>query len=235
MTYQAASPNRLKYAYAIYPSNPPFTMHLVPHVVICEGCDAVYPKTPLACGETARCTRCGTELERYMGDTHKRILPLVVAGLVMFAVANLFPIVSIAIGGKHSTTTLVGAVMALTEEGMGEVAVLVLATTLLFPLLQLLILLYLLIPLAQPLERQRRPPGFTWLVKALQSLQPWGMVEVFLLGILVAIVKLTSSAEVIAGPALGAFVALTVLLTAILSFQPRNFWHLAFAEPPTAS
>ena len=202
-------------------------MHLVPHVVICEGCDAVYPKTPLACGETARCTRCGTVLERYTGDTHKRILPLVVAGLLMFAVANLFPIVSIAIGGKHSTTTLVGAVMALTEEGMGEVAMLVLATTLLFPLLQLLILLYLLIPLT----RQRRPPGFTQLVKALQSLQPWGMVEVFLLGILVAIVKLTSSAEVIAGPALGAFVALTVLLTAILSFQPRNFWQLAFAEP----
>jgi paraquat-inducible protein A len=57
---------------------------------------------------------------------------------------------------------------------------------------------------------------------------------VFLLGVLVAIVKLTSSAEVIAGPALGAFVALTVLLTAILSFSPRNFWHLAFDQVPGA-
>ncbi len=202
-------------------------MHLVPHVILCEGCDAVYPKTLLAPGETARCTRCGTALERYTGDTHKRILPLVVAGLVMFAVANLFPIVSISIGGQHSATTLVGAVVALAHEGLAEVALLVLATTLLFPLLQLLILLYLMLPLAS----LRRPLGFTWLVRALQSLQPWGMVEVFLLGILVAIVKLTSSAEVIVGPAMAAFVALTVLLTAILSFQPRDFWQMAFADP----
>ena len=82
-----------------------------------------------------------------------------------------------------------------------------------------------------PLPRQRRPQGFAWLLRVLQSLQPWGMVEVFLLGILVAIVKLTSSAEVIVGPALGAFVVLTVLLTAIVSFQPRNLWHMVFAEP----
>lgn len=187
----------------------------------------MYPKTPLARGEMARCTRCGTELERYTGDSHKRILPLVVAGLLMFAVANMFPIVSIVIAGQLSATTLVGAVLALTDEGMAEIAALVLATTLLFPLLQLLILLYLLVPL----PRQRRPRGFAWLLRALQSLQPWGMVEVFLLGILVAIVKLTSSAEVIVGPALGAFVALTVLLTAIVSFQPRNLWHMVFAEP----
>jgi paraquat-inducible protein A len=202
-------------------------MQLVPHAIVCEGCDAVYPKTRLQPGEIARCTRCGTELERYQGDAHKRMLPLVLAGLLMFAVANLFPIVSIVIGGQFSDTTLVGAVAALTDEGMGEVAALVLATTLLFPLLQLLVLLYLLLP--QP--RQKQALGFAGLVKLLQLLQPWGMVEVFLLGVLVAIVKLTSSAEVIAGPALGAFVALTVLLTAILSFPPRNFWHLAFDAP----
>ena len=215
----------LGYAYAM-----PSTMQLVPHAVLCEGCDAVYSTMRLQPGETAHCSRCGTELERYQGNAHKRMLPLVLAGLLMFAVANLFPIVSIVIGGQFSDTTLVGAVAALVHEGMGGVAALVLATTLLFPLLQLLVLLYLLLPqLRQP--RLNQPWGFAWLVRLLQILQPWGMVEVFLLGVLVAIVKLTSSAEVIAGPALGAFVALTVLLTAILSFPPRNFWHLAFAVP----
>ncbi|WP_367847370.1 paraquat-inducible protein A [Rhodoferax sp. WC2427] len=207
-------------------------MQLVPHAILCEGCDAVYPRTRLQPGETARCSRCGTELERYQGDAHQRMLPLVLAGLLMFAVANLFPIVSIMIGGQSSDTTLVGAVAALTDEGMGGVATLVLATTLLFPLLQLLVLLYLLLPQPRQL-RKNRPLGFAMLVRMLQMLQPWGMVEVFLLGVLVAIVKLTSSAEVIAGPALGAFVALTVLLTAILSFPPRNFWHLAFDAPPS--
>ena len=201
-------------------------MQQVPHVVICEGCDAVYHKAVLGRGQLARCPRCGTELERYTGQAQQRILPMVVAGLVMFAVANLFPIVAISLGGQYSEVTLAGAVQALGQEGMAEVALLVLATTLLFPLMQLLILLYLLVPL----PGQRRPLGFAWLVRILQSLLPWGMVEVFLLGVLVAIIKLTSSAEVIVGPALGAFVALTVLLTVILSFQPRNFWHMAFAE-----
>ena len=118
--------------------------------------------------------------------------------------------------------------MALSTEGMSPVALLVLATTILCPLLQLCILIYLLVPMSY----QRRPAGFGVLVNALQALRPWGMVEVFLLGILVAIVKLSSLAQVIAGPALWAFVALTVLLTAVLSFNPHAFWHMAFKPPP---
>jgi paraquat-inducible protein A len=200
-------------------------MHEVPHVVLCEGCDAAYPHPRLLPQQIANCPRCGTELDRHTGSQSQRLLPLAIAGLVMFAVANLFPIVEMVLAGQHSETTLLGAVTVLTGEGMTSVALLVLATTMLFPLLQLLILIYVLVPLAA----QRKPLGFAWLVRVLQSLQPWGMVEVFMLGILVAIVKLSSSAEVIVGPALGAFVALTVLLTALLSFQPRNLWHMAFA------
>ena len=128
---------------------------------------------------------------------------------------------------RRSQTTLLGAAVALTGEGMSEVALLVLATTLLFPLLQLCILLYLLLPVAQG----RRLPGFALLVRIMQSLRPWGMIEVFLLGVLVAIVKLSSMASVVAGPALWAFVALTVLLTAVLSFDPRLFWQAALAPP----
>jgi paraquat-inducible protein A len=66
------------------------------------------------------------------------------------------------------------------------------------------------------------------LVKLLLSLRPWGMVEVFLLGVLVAFIKLSSMAHVIAGPALWAFGILTVLLTAVISFDPRAFWEMAF-------
>jgi paraquat-inducible protein A len=58
------------------------------------------------------------------------------------------------------------------------------------------------------------------------------MIEVFLLGVLVAIVKLSSLAQVVAGPALWAFMGLTVLLTAVLSFNPRAFWEMAFEPRP---
>lgn len=198
-------------------------MKEVPGTIVCEGCDAVYRRAPLRPREVARCPRCGTELERHPGEQQRRILPLTVASLIMFAIANLFPIVEIELQGLRSQTTLAGAVVALTAEGMSPVALLVLATTILFPLLQLCILAWLLVPQAG----RRQAPGFAVLVRAMQSLRPWGMIEVFLLGVLVAIVKLSSLATVLPGPALWAFVALTVLLTAVLSFNPRAFWEMA--------
>jgi paraquat-inducible protein A len=196
----------------------------VPDTVVCGGCDAVYRRTPLKPLDVARCARCGTELDRHPGAQQRRILPLTVASLIMFAIANAFPIVEIELQGLRSQTTLVGAVLALGREGMSPVALLVLATTILFPLLQLCILAYLLVPLSQG----RRPAGFALLVRGIQSLRPWGMIEVFLLGVLVAVVKLSSMATVMPGPALWAFVALTVLLTAVLSFNPGAFWGMAF-------
>src|SRR5205085_9006038 len=114
-------------------------------------------------------------LDRHDGDQLRRILPLTVGSLVLFAIANVFPIVEIELQGRSSQTTLIGAVVALAGEGMSPVALLVLATTLLFPLMQLAILAYLLVPLL----RGWRPPAFAILVRVLQSLRPWGMIEVF--------------------------------------------------------
>lgn len=203
-------------------------MKEVPDAIVCEGCDAVYRRVRLRRREVSHCPRCSTELDRHPGDQSARVLPLTVACLILFAIANLFPIVEIELQGLSNQTTLVGAVVALSMEGMSPVALLVLATTLLFPLLQLCILFYLLVPL----RYERRPAGFDVLLNALVALRPWGMIEVFLLGVLVAIIKLSSMAQVIAGPALWAFMGLTVLLTAVLSFNPRIFWEMAFEPRP---
>ena len=202
-------------------------MNEVPAVVVCEGCDAVYRKADLRRREVAQCLRCGAELARHPGEQGRRILPLTVASLVLFAIANLFPIVEIELQGRRSQTTLFCAGLALNAEGRSLVALLVMATTRLFPLLQLCILFYLLLPWS----RLRRP-GFSGLVRLMQSLRPWGMIEVFLLGVLVATVKLSSLAAVLPGPALWAFVGLTVLLTSVLSFDPRSFWEMV-AVPST--
>lgn len=196
-------------------------------LVVCEGCDAVYRRPALRPREQARCQRCGTELARHRGMQQHRLLPLAITCLILFVIANLFPIVEMQLQGLRSRTTLVGAVITLAREGVSAAAVLVLATTLLFPLLQLCALCYLLVPLA----RGVRPPGFAALVGLLQLLRPWGMVEVFLLGVLVAIIKLSGMAAVVAGPALWAFAGLTVLLTVVVSFDPRGFWDLAYDGP----
>jgi paraquat-inducible protein A len=195
-------------------------MQEVPDVIACEGCDALYSRPELLPDQVARCLRCETELERHPGSQHERILPLTIAGLVLFAIANIFPIVAIEINGAGSRTTLLGAVAALAMEERALVALLVLATTFLFPLVQLGVLLYLLVRGSNGAP----PAGSDWMVRGIQSLRPWGMIEVFLLGVLVAIVKLSGMATIVPGPALWAFMLLTPLLTAVVSFDPRLFW-----------
>jgi len=103
----------------------------------------------------------------------------------------------------------------------------VLCSTLLFPLTELLALLWLLIPL----RLGRRPPGFALVLRTIVGLRPWGMIEVFMLGILVALVKLSGVARVIPDVALFAFGVLTILLAAVIVFDLRGLWHMFDALP----
>ena len=196
-------------------------MHEIPDLIACEHCDAIYRKPQLANHEAARCPRCDAELEHNVERQYLRVLPLTIASLVMFIIANVFPIVGMELQGIYSETTLMGAVLTLNSEHMPFVASAVLATTILFPLFQLLILLYLLIPLPHG-----RLPAARLALRALQVLRPWGMVEVFVLGTIVALVKLTSMATVLPGIALWAMASLALLLAAVFSFDPRYLWRL---------
>jgi|SRR5450830_171672 len=196
-------------------------MDEVSDLIACEDCDAVYRKLTLMNGEIARCTRCGAELDRNAERRHDHLLPLTMASLIMFVLANVFPIVEMELQGLRNQTTLIGAVLSLNAEGTSLVALLVLATTILFPLMQMMILFYLLTPASHSKARA----GFSLLVRLMQTLRPWGMVEVFMLGVLVALIKLSNMATIIPGIALWAFCVLTVLLTVVVSFNPRYLWQ----------
>jgi paraquat-inducible protein A len=197
-------------------------MRELSHLIACEQCDAVFEKLSLANGEIARCTRCGAEMDRNAQGRRNHLLPLTIASLIIFVIANIFPIVEMELQGLHSQTTLVGAVLSLATEGISMVALLVLATTILFPLMQMLILFYLLVPSSNAEDR----PGFSILIRMMQTLRPWGMIEVFLLGVLVALIKLSNMATIIPGIALWAFCMLTVMLTVVVSFNPRYLWRV---------
>ncbi len=201
-------------------------MHEISDLIVCEQCDAVFQKLSLANGEIARCTRCGGEMDRNAQQRRNHLLPLTIASLIIFVIANIFPIVELKLQGLHSQTTLLGAVLSLTTEGTSMVALLVLATTILFPFMQMLILFYLLVPSKYADNR----PGFSLLIRLMQMLRPWGMVEVFLLGVLVALIKLSNMATIIPGIALWAFCMLTIMLTVVVSFNPRYLWQLEESE-----
>jgi paraquat-inducible protein A len=141
---------------------------------------------------------------------------------VLFLIANVNPIVGLEIQGSRNATNLLGAVHTIWEQGMPAVATLVLLTTFLLPAIELSAMIYLLLPL----KLGETPPGLPAIMRVLQIIKPWGMVEVFMLGVLVALVKLTHFASVIPGIALWSFGALTLMLAAAAaSFDNRDVWE----------
>src|SRR5688500_20359892 len=107
-------------------------MQEVPDLLACEECDAVHRRAALSRNEVALCSCCGAELERDMSAYSRRVLPLAIASLFIYIIANTFPIVEMELQGIVSRTTLIGSVLSLNAAGMPFVASLVLATTILF-------------------------------------------------------------------------------------------------------
>ncbi|SAK65194.1 PqiA family integral membrane protein [Caballeronia arationis] len=200
-------------------------------LIACHECDLLQRETVLPGAGIARCTRCGAELYRNHPDSLNRSLAFTLGALVLFAIANAYPIVGLKVSGNLVETSLAGSVDVLYHDGMWPIAGLVLVTTILMPMLQMASMAYLLVPL-----RFGRVPYRADLVfRLLHLAAPWGMTEVLILGVLVALVKLAHIAGVVPGIALWAFGALMLALAASsAAFDPRSFWErVSRAEPQT--
>ena len=142
--------------------------------------------------------------------------------------ANAFPFLAFKLQGQATQTTLISGVIGLYDEGKWEIALLVLLTTILIPLLQLLIMLYIFVPL----KLNRIPWLLAPVFRFAGSLQPWSMMEVFLIGIIVAIVKLIGMAQIVPGLALWSFALLIVILAAAAAnMDSRLVWdHVEYKQ-----
>ena len=193
-------------------------------LLACEYCDLLHADVRLRPGTTSRCRRCGSLLARNPAGGGEGTLALALAAVVVFFVANSFPLVILELGGQRSSATLIGAAARLGSEGMWVIAGLVLFTTVVCPLGELLALCYLLLPLS----RGMLPPGFAAVMRLLHQVRPWGMLEVFVLGSLICLAKLIHIATVVPGIGLWAFGALMILTAlAAISFDADALWRRA--------
>ena len=190
-------------------------------LIACHECDLLHRVKPLPDGGAARCVRCDAVMYYQKKDSLDRTLALTVAGLVLFIVANTFPFLAMKSGGLVRETTLITGVKGLYLQGMEALALLVLLTSILVPFVQIAGMLYVLVPL----KANRVPRNMALVYRFLRSLQPWGMMEVFMLGILVSYVKLGKMAKIVPGLAIYSFVVLIfVLAGAAASLDPRIVW-----------
>ncbi|MGN6702081.1 MAG: paraquat-inducible protein A [Burkholderiaceae bacterium] len=200
---------------------PPESVRIGGGMIACRHCDLLQRAVELPANSSAYCVRCRARLYRGQRITLDLMLAYALAAFALFVVANLFPIALLSAQGFHSSTTLVGTVQALYGQDKPMVAAVVLLTTVAIPGLELLALLYMLLPLRLGVV----PPGLPFMFRFLLAAHPWSMIEVFLLGILVTLVKLADLATVVPGLSLWAFVGLIGMFSAIsASFSIRDFW-----------
>lgn len=195
----------------------------------CPECDLLLgqPRPQEHQGHAAVCPRCGAVLHK-CGSLEKT-LAIACAALVLLALGTVFPVIGLEINGQRTEATILGAVDMLWRNGMPAVAVLVLLTTTVVPLVELLAVIWLVLPL----HFGRRPRAFVGVFRALQLARPWAMTEVFLLGTLVAMVKLSHVADLLPGIAIWSFGGLMVLLSALTEFaQPKALWRAWEAIQP---
>lgn len=192
------------------------------NLVACGECDLLQLEVQLPPGGIARCARCEAQLYRSRPASLDVTLALLVAAAILFVFANAYPLMGLDARGIRTSATLWDTAGALYARDMPSVATLVLITVIVAPALQLAAMLYMLLPLRLGFV----PRGLHTAFQLTNLVQPWGMLEVFLLGSLVSLVKLTQVARIDMEPGIIAVGGYVVLLAAAMgAFEPRELWR----------
>jgi paraquat-inducible protein A len=190
--------------------------------VACPDCDLLQQIPELHEGGNACCVRCGRTVAARISDPIDRPLALTVTALLVLIVANTAPLMGLSAVGRHASTTIVGGAYQMWLQGQELTAVVVAFCALIAPSGYILFMLTVLLA-------ARRPPAPAWVGEMLrwaESMRPWSMMEVMLLGILVALIKIAELATVEAGIGVYAVGVLVLLFPAVMvNFDPDEIWR----------
>lgn len=190
-------------------------------LIACHACDCLHRIVAVPARGKALCRQCGALLYRPMPRSLDHTTALYLAALLLLVIANSFPFVALQIGDRIEQSRLASAGLVLMQLGMAEVGIVVLLTSVVFPGLTILGMLYLLLSLRLGYV----PFGKVRVWRVVQALMPWSLIGVFMLGLLVSVVKLQDLAVIVPGVAFFAFVGLLVVSSAaVASFDPAVFW-----------
>ena len=177
------------------PSIEPTALH---NLIVCHECDLLHRVHPLRYGERATCSRCGAALYAEKRNSFEHTIMLALTSLILFTVANAFPFMTFELHGRVQESLLSTGVKEFFERGMWTLGVLVFCASILFPALKILGMLYVLVPL----ECNRRPWKAALVFRMVEQCQTWAMMDVYLLGVIVAVVKLADLAILAPGVAI---------------------------------
>jgi len=188
----------------------------------CPDCDLLQRIPTVPEGSEACCRRCGAVLIRNKPKSFTRPLAMLLTGVILFGIFNAFPFLAFKKAGRVQQTHVITGIRQLSGQGMPVLAALVAFTTIIAPGFNLLASLYVILPL----NLNRKAPGMFHVFRYLKALEPWHMVEIFMLGVLVSIAKLAEMAQIVPGAAVYSLTALIfVMAAASASIDPHEVWE----------
>lgn len=192
-----------------------------PHHAICHFCDTLHEADPIPEGSRANCVCCGATLFQNRPASLVRVTAFSLTALLLMIVVHTAPFVDMDAGSMRTVLTLPGAAMALIDEGTPLVGIGVALFTIVTPL----VLAGGLVYVCGPLMFGRAAPGAMFVTRWMSRSEPWNMIEVFLLGVLVSLLKLGHLAELHFGLGFWAFAALMVCMAAaVAAIDKRELW-----------
>ena len=189
--------------------------------IACHSCDVVIELKQIETGEKASCPRCGTKLYSGKENYIDRTLAYSLAALIFYIPANFFPILTLTLIGNTRANSLFTGVHELFDGGYYFVSILVLLTSIVLPFISISTLIYTMISIKFGIEL----PGVNRVFRIHEEIHHWVMLEVYMLGILVALTKLGSIAKASFGIGLYCYIILLLLtIFASVSYDSFTIW-----------
>ena len=184
------------------------------------GCHTCGKVSAVALGH---CPRCGTHLHLRKPNSVQRTVALMIAAAVLYIPANMLPIMTVVELGDVTENTIIGGMMTFWRTGAYPIAIVIFTASILIPLLKIVALTWLCLAATGKLHPSPSMLGkIYWFTELLGR---WSMVDIFVVGILVALVQLGNYMTITVGPGALAFAGVVVLtMFAAMSFDPRLLW-----------
>ena len=188
----------------------------------CHACELLV-EMPAAGDHGAACPRCGAPLHRRKPMSLQRTWALVIAAAICYVPANLLPVMTVTSLGKSEGDTIMSGVIYFVRSGDWPLALIIFTASVFVPLMKLGLLTFLLISIHR--RSSWRPVERTRMYRLTEAIGRWSMVDIYVVTILVALVRLGNLATIEAGTGavfFGSVVVITIF--AAESFDPRLIW-----------
>ena len=189
-------------------------------------CHACHQLSRIPAGFTngdAICPRCEAHIHLRKPNSISRTWALLIAAYILYIPANLLPVMTVISFGKGNPDTILSGVKELIHAGMWPIALLVFFASIMVPVTKLLALTYLL--LSVQLKSKWRPQERTVLYRITEVVGRWSMIDIFMISILIALVKLEAVATIEPGMGAISFAAVVIItMFAAMGFDPRLIW-----------